>query len=70
MSNTLTEEQLLQVQRRVVDFLAHNPFITNRKLRDISGLSYDQAIMFFNTMLARGTLKRTGVASSTKYEIP
>ena len=67
MSYTLNEEQLREVEQITMKFLQLNPSITNRKLRQISGVNYDQAIFFFNHMLRKRRLKRVGVSSSTKY---
>lgn len=67
MTTSLTETQMERVERLVKQFLKTSPYITNRILRQIAGVSYDQAIFFFNTMVREKRLKRIGVASGIKY---
>lgn len=67
MGTTLSSERVSEVESLVETFLKQHDSITNRKLREISGVNYDQAIYFFNLMVDRGQLQRTGKASGTKY---
>lgn len=67
MSHRLKEGQLREVEEITMKFLELNPSITNRKLRQISGVNYDQAIFFFNYMIRKRRLRRVGVSSGTKY---
>ena len=70
-NNKLTQQELLQTQEIVLDYLKAHDAITNRALRHLtSSISYDQAIHFFNEMLFSGTLRRIGKASGTKYVLP
>ena len=70
MSITLSENEIEQARKLVCEYLQSHPHITNRKLREISGTNYDQAIFFFNRMLEEGTLQRIGEYSGTKYQLP
>jgi hypothetical protein len=70
MSKKLNDERLREIAQITIKFLKSNSAITNRKLREISGLEYDQAIFFFNHMLRTGRLKRIGVCSGIKYVLP
>ena len=70
MSTTLTEERLAALEHEVLEYLREHDSITNRKLREFAGVSYDQAIFFFNQMLDRGVLQRAGVSSGIRYVLP
>ena len=63
----LTEEDLVNVQRIALDYLKTHEFVTNRILRKIAGVEYDQAIHFYNEMLKRKVIKKIGIASATRY---
>ena len=67
MSTTLTANQIADVERQVLAYLDEHGTINNRTLRGIVGVNYDQAIFFFNMMIEKGVLQRTGVASGTRY---
>lgn len=66
----LTEEDLVHVQRIALDYLKAHGFVTNRILREIAGVTYDQAIYFYGQMLKRKVLKKIGTASATRYLVP
>ncbi len=51
-------------------FLKTNPSIRNSKLREITGIEYDQAIIFFNRAIQEKILVRKGHASGTHYILP
>jgi predicted HTH transcriptional regulator len=71
MSRTvLTENEFTQVKETVFSYFSCHKSITNRKIRELTNISYDQAMNFFNRMAAQGHLKRVGTASSTKYVLP
>lgn len=63
----LAEEDLFNVQRIALDYLKTHEFVTNRILRKIAGVEYDQAIHFYNEMLKRKVIKKIGMASATRY---
>ncbi len=67
---SLTDTQSESCERHMIQYLATHPSITNRELRALTGVSYDQAITFFNFMVANGRLLRVGKASGTRYELP
>jgi predicted HTH transcriptional regulator len=69
MTNTLDDEGLKATELAVLEFLKVNESITNRKLRQITNVNYDQAIFFFNRMIEKGVLNRIGVASGTHYTL-
>ena len=50
-----------------MDFLGTHPFVTNKILRSLTGINYDQAIQFFNLMLDTQKLRKEGVGSGTRY---
>jgi len=63
----LSPTELAMIQSKVMAFLAANPSVSNRSLRKLTGIGYDQAIHFFGEMLSRGILKRLGNGAATKY---
>jgi hypothetical protein len=70
MARTLSDEHVVCVGRQVETYLSTHSYITNRELRALSGITYDQAIDFFNRMVGCGKLERIGKASGTKYQAP
>ncbi len=44
--------------------------LSNKELRQLSGIGYDQAITLFNFMVEKDKLVRVGKTSSTKYVLP
>jgi len=66
-TTTLTSEQIDRLQSQVLIYLRQHPAVCNKDIRNKFHLGYDQAIRFFNTMLARRVLKRVGTGSATKY---
>ena len=67
---SLTSEEAASCERHMIQYLVTHPSITNRELRALTGVSYDQAISFFNIMVVTGRLVRVGKASGTRYELP
>jgi predicted HTH transcriptional regulator len=63
----LTEKDISHIRRIAIRHLKSHEFLTNRELRGIVDISYDQAIYFYRRMLDRGVLERVGIASGTKY---
>ena len=63
----LTDEDLIHIQRIALSYLKTHEFLTNRILRRIARVEYDQAIFFYGKMLKRKVLKRIGKASGTRY---
>jgi hypothetical protein len=66
----LRGEQLRDVEQAALLYVSTHGSITNREIRSLTGINYDQAIWFFNEMLRGGTLQRTGTASTTRYVMP
>lgn len=69
-THSLNDDRLAELEKFVLEFMRDHETITNRKLREISTINYDQAIYFFNRMIEKGTLKRIGVNSGIKYVLP
>ena len=65
----ISDEERTKCELHMEQYLARNPSITNRELRALTGISYDQAITFFNAMIANGRLVRIGKSSGTKYRL-
>lgn len=63
----LSKMQVRETQRVVTAYLRTQPYITNRILRSLAKVNYDQAIQFFNLMLEKGVLQKEGKASGTRY---
>ena len=63
----LSDEEFETAKQLVVAFLADHQSIANREFRALTHLSYDQAITFFNKMIADGHLTRIGKTASTRY---
>lgn len=67
MSRKATPEQVSKAQEKLMEYLASHPSITNRQMRAMSGLSYDQCISFFNEMVRLGKVERNGRRGGTSY---
>lgn len=65
----ITEKEFAKIVVSVRKFLKKESSITNRTLRVLTGLNYDQAISFFSTAVARGELRRCGRGSTTHYTL-
>jgi hypothetical protein len=65
--NRLTPEQMVQVESSARAYMSSHGSISNREIRSLSGINYDQAIWFFNQMTTQGKFDRVGVASKTRY---
>jgi hypothetical protein len=66
-------EQLLAFQTllsKVKEHINAHGSITNRELRRIAGITYDEAIRFFKEATDRRVLLRVGKASGTRYIRP
>jgi len=48
---TLSKEEIEKVKALVLRYLQDHNRITNRLLRELSGIAYDQAIYFFRQMI-------------------
>ncbi len=66
----LDKNEFAQVKEAVFAYLSRHHSIANRELRALANIDCDQAIAFFNRMVAQGHLKRVGKASGTKYVLP
>ena len=65
--NKLDDAEIHTVCKSVSHFLDTEASITNRELRQLTGISYDQAIHFFNGMVDSRRLVRVGKTSGIKY---
>ena len=63
----LSEETFSRCMDTTLFFLQTNPSIRNSKLREITGIEYDQAITFFNRAILENKLLRKGHSSGTHY---
>ena len=63
----LSDEEFARARELVARFLAEHPSIANREFRELTQLNYDQAVTFFNRMIAAGCLVRGGKTTSTRY---
>lgn len=63
----LSEEEITKVKTLLLQYFTDNDYITNRELRDLSGISYDQAIYFFRQMINQNIVNRLGTKSNTHY---
>ena len=66
----LSEETFTRCMDAALGFLKTNPSIRNSKLREITGVEYDQAITFFNRAILEKSLVRKGHSSGTHYILP
>jgi predicted HTH transcriptional regulator len=64
---SLTESDITHIQRIAIRHLKCHKFLTNRELRGIVDITYDQAICFYRKMLDRGIIERIGISSGTQY---
>jgi hypothetical protein len=67
---TLSKDEIARVWGVVTEHLKGQPSIGNRKLRNLTGIGYDQAILFFRVMVREGRLERSGKGSATNYTMP
>jgi hypothetical protein len=63
----LPESTYQRCLQTAIQFLLERKSIRNRDIRDISGISYDQAIHFFNRAVAERWVLRKGVGGGTSY---
>jgi hypothetical protein len=63
----LSDEEYERAKELAVVYLAEHESIANRELRALTQLTYDQAVTFFNKMIADGILTRVGKTTSTRY---
>ncbi len=66
----LSESEYRTCIVHALKLVSENKCVTNREIRESTGISYDQAIAFFNRAIKEGALQRTGSSSATKYVIP
>lgn len=69
MARTLTEESLTKISDKVHLYLVSHGTISNRELRALTGITYDQAIYYFNCMVISGKMLRLGKSSGTRYQL-
>ena len=63
----LSEQEFRACLSKTRQFLRDHESVRNETLRSISGISYDQAISFFNRAIQVGALERRGRAGGTHY---
>jgi hypothetical protein len=63
----LNDEDLAQIRGAIVNYLQKHEFITNRLLRGLADIGYDQCIFAFGELLRSGDLVKVGTASATRY---
>lgn len=63
----LSGEKFTRCMEAALDYLKTNTSIRNSKLREITGIEYDQAITFFNLAIDAKILVRHGQSSGTHY---
>ena len=66
-ATTLNTDEIEEVKKSVLIYFQDHDYITNRLLRDLSGVTYDQAIYFFKQMMNHGILKREGITTNIRY---
>ena len=64
---TVTDAEYQVVKSCVLDYLASNPRVTNRILRTLAPIEYDQATAVLGKMCKEGILARRGRAGGTHY---
>ncbi|MCX6083296.1 MAG: hypothetical protein NTW32_27525 [Chloroflexi bacterium] len=57
-------------KQRIYEFIKQNGYVTNRQVRSLLNISYDQAIHLFNQMVENRDLIREGKTSSVRYVLP
>jgi len=65
--STLSNEAFNRCLQIAIDYLAQHGSIRNRQLREVTGITYDQAIHFFNRAIEANRLVRKGKGSGTYY---
>ena len=68
--NKLPASEIERIRDTVLSYVIEGSSITNRQLRGLVGINYDQAIFFFNQMVLTDSLIRMGSYSATKYVLP
>jgi predicted HTH transcriptional regulator len=63
----LSEARFSECLKIVVAYLKDKPSVRNRDIRQAAGITYDQAIHFFNQAISENLLLRQGSGSSTCY---
>ena len=63
----LTDSELDRVKSKVGECLKTHESINNRALRELAGITFDQASYFFRRMVEEGILERSGKGSGTRY---
>lgn len=63
----LSDEKLAQIRSAVLRYLENHEFITNRLLRGLTDIGYDQSIYVFADLKRSGDILRIGTSSATRY---
>jgi len=66
----LSDSQFEECMAIALHYLKSNAFIRNRDIRAVGSIGYDQAIHFFNRVIAEKLLTREGSGSGTRYVLP
>lgn len=64
---SLDQDTYERCMKVIVRHLANNERVTNKDVRRLTGINYDQAIKLFNTAVELGVLERRGKASGVHY---
>jgi hypothetical protein len=67
---TLTEDQFTWCLELARGFAAENGTVRNRDLRELTKITYDQAIHFFNRAIEANEFTRKGNRGGTHYVLP
>ena len=54
---------------QISEFLSSHESVRNSKVRQVTGINYDQALKFFTRAMKEGKLERKGRKSSTHYTL-
>jgi hypothetical protein len=68
-STALNESEFDRCIMIVLRYLETHAQVRNSDVRQITGITYDQAIYFFNRAIEVGKLKRHGRGSGTRYSV-
>ncbi|MDA7924692.1 hypothetical protein N9B60_04755 [Mariniblastus sp.] len=63
----MTEEAYSRCLQIAISYVAEHGCIRNRQIREVAGISYDEAIHFFNRAIFERHFDRRGKASGTHY---
>ena len=65
----LNDEDFANIRRAILHYLQTHEFISNRLLRGLTLIGYDQCIFVFGALLRSGELVKVGKGSATRYAL-